>query len=501
MKNFYNTGYILTAKQAKEIDNISVKLGKTTISLMEAAAQSVFNEIIINFPRIKSVLVLCGPGNNGADGFLLASMLDKAKINVTLASTQSVKSYKDDSLIAASRYNKAVLKVDSNLPIRNVDLIVDALFGIGLDRNIPDDMQNIFAEINILGLPVLAIDIPSGIKADDGTIMGSALKAQITVTFGFKKPGHVLLPGKEYCGKTVIYDIGFESGLAKTLGANIYENMASQWLKYFPRPNLNDHKYSRGYAVIVAGEHPGAAKLAAKAAMRVGAGIVKIIAPTAVYSILASSLDEIIVLDGGEKLDRCMDLLSDDRISSILIGSGLGKYADLRLIEQIIALGKPLVLDAEAITVFADNPDKLKNNQGNIIITPHYGEFNKVFGNLDRYKIEKSQEIAAIYNLVCVLKGNDTVISNDKKTIVSSNAPPQLATAGSGDVLAGFLVGFLSQIAKKHEIGTSTLLYTSAMACWFHAEAANRIGHNLIAGELQYAIPALMEGFYTKFSF
>jgi NAD(P)H-hydrate epimerase len=338
-------------------------------------------------------------------------------------------------------------------------------------------------------LPVVAVDMPSGISGDTGAPLGGVyVKAALTITFFRKKPGHLLLPGRALCGETVVADIGIPAEAANT---QLHENMPALWR--FPWPELEGHKYSRGHCVVVSGpaHATGAARLAARAALRVGAGLVSVASPAEAVAVNAAHLTAIMIkpFHGAVELGA---LLSDRRLNAVAMGPGLGVGKETReLVATVLRSGAAVVLDADAISSFKDEPQSLFGLLDNrCVLTPHEGEFERLFpGLLDQSgsKLEAARTAAARALCVVLLKGADTVIAAPSgKAVINANAPASLATAGAGDVLAGLIAGLLAQGMSAFD--------AACAGAWLHGDAARRFGPVLIAEDLPDMMPAVLAG-------
>jgi hydroxyethylthiazole kinase-like uncharacterized protein yjeF len=340
-------------------------------------------------------------------------------------------------------------------------------------------------------MPVIAVDVPSGVDGATGQIQGVAAKAVLTVTFFRRKPGHVLLPGRVQCGETLVAPIGIEPAVLGAIAPDTVANHPAWWLRQFPRVEAAGHKYSRGHALVAGGEQmTGAARLAARAAARVGAGLVTVAAPAPAFPIYAVALTGVIVAPIAGIGDFAA-LLADKRRNAALIGPGAGTHPETRdKALKILAAGKSAVLDADALTVFADSPaDLFAAIKSPCVFTPHEGEFARLFGTSDgklaSSKLDRARLAAKTSGAVIVLKGADTVIAApDGRAAINENAPPILATAGSGDVLAGLILGLLTQGMPAFE--------AAAAAIWLHGAAAHAFGAGLTAEDLIETLPAIL---------
>ena len=371
------------------------------------------------------------------------------------------------------------------------ELVVDAIFGAGLNRALEGPAEETLAAATRLGLPIVAVDVPSGLMGDTGEAVG-AVAAVLTVTFFRKKPGHVLLPGRLLCGEVVVADIGILPSVLEQIVPDTFENDPRLWLAKLPRPHESGNKYSRGHALI-SGGYPmtGAARMAARAAARAGAGLTTIAVPEMALPIYAAALTSIMVkpIVAPEDFDR---LLTDRRFSAFLIGpgAGVGEQTRARAL-AMLGTGRPTLLDADAITVFQeDGPALFRAIVGSCVLTPHDGEFRRLFDPSDD-KLTRTRAAARRSGAVIVLKGSDTVIAApDGRAIINANAPPTLATAGSGDVLSGIVLGLLTQ-------GMEPFL-AAAAAVWLHGAAAVAFGPGLIAEDLPEQLPGILRHLYES---
>ena len=368
--------------------------------------------------------------------------------------------------------------------IDDAELVVDALFGAGLTRPLEGLAREICEAVIARALPVAAVDVPSGLSGDSGRPDGAlCLQADVTVTFFRKKPGHLLLPGRALCGEVQVADIGIPEAVLSDIEPATFENAPALWRDRLPRRRAEDHKYRFGHALISGGaEMTGAGRLAARAALRIGAGLVTVACPRAAWPIYAADSPSVITLplDRPRQFDTVME---DPRKTAVLIGPGhgvdqeTGRRASLALLSD-----KAVVLDADALTVFQDEPEALLAMAGaRTVLTPHDGEFARLFPDLEGDRLTRARAAAARAGAVVVLKGPDTVIADpDGRAAINGNAPPDLATAGTGDVLAGMIVGLLAQGLDGFT--------AAAAAVWMHGAAAARVGVGLIAEDLPHRL-------------
>ncbi len=465
---------LLTTAEMNEADRLTIAAGTPGTVLMQNAGAAVTREILRRFPPCK-VAVLCGPGNNGGDGFVVARLLAEAGWSVRVGLLGPRAALHGDAAHHAALWTGPVEALSSAC-LAGALLVVDAVFGSGLNRGLPADVAATLAAITV---PVVAVDVPSGVSGDTGTGEG-AVRAALTVTFFRKKPGHLLLPGRTLCGELVVADIGTPEAVLARIAPRTQENDPLLWWPDFPHPGAADHKYSRGHALLVGGfPTTGAARMSARAAARAGAGAVTVAVPGVALPVYAASLTSIMVA----KLDDLATLITDTRITALLIGPGAGVTdATREHVLTLLATGRPVVLDADALTVFQHDPPALDRAIiGPCVMTPHEGEFRRLF-NAAGSKLERALAAAKRSNAVIVLKGADTVIAApDGRAVINSNAPPTLATAGAGDVLGGIVLGLLSQ-------GMPTF-QAAAAAVWLHGAAAAAFGPGLLAEDLPDLLP------------
>ena len=366
------------------------------------------------------------------------------------------------------------------------DLAVDGIFGAGLTRSVDGAARAVIEALAERHLPVVAIDVPSGVDGASGEVRGIAPRAVKTVTFFRKKPGHLLLPGRNHCGETIIVQIGIPETVLDRVAPDTAADDPLWWLGGFPRPSLESHKYTRGHALVAGGGMmTGAARLAAKSALRTGAGLVTLAAPTAAFQVYSAGLTGVIVHPVAD-LEDFRALLADKRRNAVLIGPGAGVGAETRdKTLAILGAEKCAVLDADALTSFADDPGTLFSSiRSPCVMTPHEGEFARLF-DATGSKPERARRAARQSGAVVLLKGADTVIAApDGCVAINANAPPDLATAGSGDVLAGIVLGLLAQGMEPFA--------AAAAAAWMHGEAARRIGAGLVSEDLVEALAPVL---------
>jgi hydroxyethylthiazole kinase-like uncharacterized protein yjeF len=490
---------ILTVPEMTQADQITIRDGTPGFALMLEAGKAVADMAEAMAER-GSVLVVAGRGNNGGDGFVAATELAARGRDVSVMLLCDRATLKGDAALAAAAWKGPVLPCDP-AAIGKPSLIIDALFGAGLDRPLKGDPYTIVEAMNAGGVPILAVDLPSGVSGDTGEVMGIAVEASATVTFFRRKPGHLLLPGRLHCGEVEVADIGIAPDVLDEIAPKTFENVPDLWADIFPSPQIDGHKYARGHAVVVSGDmiSTGAARLSARAALRAGAGLVTVASPRDALAVNAAALTAVMVRET-ETPHQFADLLADKRLNACVIGPGAGVSDRTRsFVRTVLSAGRSLVLDADALTSFADDPDGLfaeirKQADPQVVLTPHTGEFGRLFKALPvghHSKLEQARLAAQTSGAVVLLKGADTVIASpDGRAAITANAPPWLATAGSGDVLAGIIGGMLAQGVPAFE--------AACMAAWLHGEAAHEFGPGLIAEDLSEALPAVLRNLYDE---
>jgi hydroxyethylthiazole kinase-like uncharacterized protein yjeF len=485
---------LLSNAEMAHADRQTIAAGTPGVDLMERAGRAVADAVLARFPSGSRTVVIAGPGNNGGDGFVAARLLAERGYPVRVLMVGETAQLKGDAALAAKTWTGTVSTADPG-GLQGAHVIIDALFGAGLDRPVEGLPRMMIEAMNAQPAPVVAVDLPSGINGTTGAVTGVAVRAVRTITFFRKKPGHVLLPGRLYCGQTSVADIGIPDSVLAQVGPQTYENVPALWRAQLPVPKDTGHKYSRGHAVIVSGPSwsTGAARLAARGALRAGAGLVTIASPRDALAINATANLAVMVrpVDGAEELVKFLR-----RLNVLAIGPGMGVGEGTReLVMAALAGERAAVLDADAITSFADEPvqlaEALRLRHGATILTPHEGEFSRYFGALDARtdvgsKLERGRLAAQLSGAIVVLKGADTVVAAPNgRAAIAANAPAYLATAGAGDVLTGFAAGLLAQGMPAFE--------AAAAAVWLHGEAAVTFGRGLIAEDLPEALPAVYQ--------
>ncbi|WP_241671093.1 NAD(P)H-hydrate dehydratase [Dankookia rubra] len=464
---------LLTPEEMGRADAAAIAAGTPGPVLMAAAGRAVARVALRRFRPVRC-LVLAGPGNNGGDGYVAARLLEQAGWPVSVAALAPPRPG-SDAAAAAAAWRGPMLPFHPAEAAR-AGLVIDAVFGAGLARDLDGPVAG---TLRAARAPVLAVDVPSGLDGATGQVRGFAPRAAVTVTFFRLKPGHLLLPGRELCGELVLADIGLPAGVLAAVRPRAWRNAPGLWRP--PEWGAGAHKYSRGHLTILAGgEMTGAARLAAGAAHRVGAGLVTLLAPDAAAAALYRAGDPgtIVSAAGLEAL------LADERRRAWLIGPGLpGDAATRAALRRLVGAGRQVVADAGALTACAGAPQALA---GCAVLTPHAGEFARVFGPVGQDKLAAARAAAAATGAVVLLKGADTVIAApDGRAAVNANAPPSLATGGTGDVLAGSIAALLAQGMEPFA--------AAGCGAWIQGEAARAHGPGLVAEDLITLLPNAME--------
>lgn len=493
---------VLTTAEMARADRLAIAAGTPGFALMLSAGQAVAAaamDLVAEGP----ILVIAGPGNNGGDGFVAAAELAARGREVSVILLCERESLQGDAASAARGWKYPVLPFNPQA-IGRPALIIDALFGAGLDRPVKGEPFDMIEAINANGAPVLAVDLPSGINGTSGAIMGTAVRAVETVTFFRRKPAHLLLPGRVHCGRVRVADIGIDASVLVEIAPRTFENVPSSWANAFPIPTVEGHKYDRGHVVAVSGgiAATGAARLSARGALRAGAGLVTLASPRDALAVNASALTAIMVRPVDTVIELG-ELLGDKRLNAYVIGPGAGIGERSRdLVLAALTAKKALVLDADALTSFADAPERLfeairHSSDPQVVLTPHEGEFPRLFSDISnkhpgRSKLERVRAAAERAGAVVLLKGPDTTVASpDGRATIAANAPPWLATAGAGDVLSGMIAGLLAQGVPAFE--------AASIGVWMHGEAAQEAGPGLIAEDLPETLPAVTRHLYDEF--
>ncbi len=475
---------LLTIAEMARADASAIAGGVPGERLMAAAGAAVAEAVRGGFPPAP-VLVLCGPGNNGGDGFVAARLLRDAGWPVRLALLGERGRLKGDAALHAARWSGAVEAL-APACLEGAGIVIDGLFGAGLARPLEGVARATLEALDERRLPVVAIDVPSGVHGDTGEVLGAAPRAALTVTFFRRKPGHLLLPGRLRCGRVTVADIGIPESVLGEIAPRTWANHPDLWRGAYPWPTLLDHKYRRGHGLVVGGARmTGAARLAARAALRGGAGLVTVACPREAEAIYQASLAALLT-ETFATLEDFRAVLESRRKSAYLLGPGNGMEGEGKArVLAALATRRPCVLDADALSVFADEPERLfAAIAGPCVITPHEGEFARIF-TLSGDKLRRARAAAAKSKAVVLLKGGDSVVAApDGRAVISENAPPELGTAGAGDVLSGIVLALLARGMAPFEAAMA--------ATWLHGASAARVGPGLIADDLPEHLPQVL---------
>jgi ADP-dependent NAD(P)H-hydrate dehydratase / NAD(P)H-hydrate epimerase len=484
---------VLTNDEMAQADRLTIAGGIAGLSLMESAGKAVADLVSARQAPGSRAVVVAGPGNNGGDGFVAARHLADRRYGVKVLLVGEREKLKGDAAAAAKRWNGQIVAALPN-ELQGADIVIDALFGAGLDRPIAGPALAMIDAMNAQAAPVVAVDLPSGINGTSGAVMGGAVTASQTVTFFRKKVGHFLMPGRAHCGVVSVAQIGIPDSVLGSIRPRTFENVPKLWRERFPVSAVEGHKYDRGHAVIVSGPlwSTGAARLAARGALRAGAGLVTIASPRDALAVNAAANLAVMVrpVDGAAELTA---FLADPRFNALAIGPGIGvNETTCELVLAALAGERAVVLDADAITSFARAPQRLAaalraRRDRATILTPHEGEFTRYFHGLDELtkvgsKLDRARRAAELTGSTVLIKGPDTVVAAaDGRACIAANAPASLATAGAGDVLTGIIAGLLAQHMPAFE--------AAAAAVWLHGEAAGAFGPGLISEDLPDMLP------------
>ncbi|WP_336071539.1 NAD(P)H-hydrate dehydratase [Nitratireductor rhodophyticola] len=494
---------ILTPEEMGSVDRNAIAAGPLDgYGLMQNAGAVVAAAILERFAEAEGFLVLCGPGNNGGDGYVVARLLAERGLQVRLFAETEPAAGSDAA--RARRDCPVEPKPFSEFEPVERWLVVDALFGAGLSKPVEGREAAIIERVRTSGLPVVSIDLPSGVSGLTGKPLGTAFQADMTVTFFRKKPGHVLVPGRQMCGVLLVADIGIAETALVGAGCKTWENRPALWRAVLPEIGISAHKYSRGHVAVISGgaTSTGAARLAARGAARAGAGAVTVLSPANALSVNAMHLTSI-MLRRADTADELEAFIRDRAPSGAVLGPGAGTGERTRgfarsLLDQVDDVGG-LVFDADAITAFRGDPETLfamiKASAAQVVLTPHEGEFGRLFAGLEDApevsKVERAREAAMRSGAIIVLKGPDTVIAApDGRAAINVNAAQHLATAGSGDVLSGIVAGLMAQRMPAFE--------AACAGVWLHAEAGGVFGRGLIAEDLPEMLPRVLQSQFPE---
>jgi len=479
-----NVRPILSVDEMGRADAAAIAAGTPGLELMERAGTAVADAVCARF-RQQSAIVLCGPGNNGGDGYVAARVLAERGWPVEVRAFGEPAT--QDAQAASNRWAGPTRPLNGSL---EPGVWIDALFGAGLSRRLDGPAAQAAQRMAEAPERVVAVDVPSGVPGDTGRPIGPAACAALTVTFHARKPAHVLEPGRARCGEVVVADIGLGETPSQTV-----ENGPELWLPRFPWPSAASHKHARGRLIVVSGEvwSTGAARLAARGALRIGAGMVTVLSPPEALPSNAAHLEAVMLRPFETDLE--LEQAAAD-VDAAVIGPAAG-VTDTTLL-NVLALartGAALVIDADAITIFRDDPEELFSVlDRDDVLTPHPGEFERLFPGLlagSSERITAARRAAERAGAVVLLKGADTVVAApDGRCVVNGNGSPWLATAGSGDVLAGFIGGLVAQGMESFE--------AACAAAWIHAEAAELHGPGLISEDLPGLAPAVLRRLHDE---
>ncbi|SHI83084.1 yjeF C-terminal region, hydroxyethylthiazole kinase-related/yjeF N-terminal region [Shimia gijangensis] len=519
---------LLTAAQMRAIEIAAIESGEVTgLELMERAGQGVVEAVFEEWPELAGTahraVVLCGPGNNGGDGFVVARLLKEWGWEVEVFLYGDAEKLPPDARANYERWREKgdTLGLSSEMPRwegdywkdSDLDLLVDAVFGTGLARSVEGQLAELFSAINVCehgvgGARTVAVDIPSGLDGDSGKVLGSAIQADLSVSFHSLKAGHLQTNGPDFCGRSVVKSIGLEATRAATDARKELGRGVVQFVEHpgLAMSKLGAHKYSHGHALILSGgaSKSGAARLAAQGALRIGAGLVTLGVPHEAQAEVAAQITALMMCEVGDA-GALSVVLRDTRLNALCLGPGLGAQKARDLVPAALGASgvkpRPTVLDADALSAFSDAPDELFGMlHGNCVLTPHEGEFARLFPDIAMRlreeprsgpafsKADATREAATRAGCVVLFKGPDTVIADPtgRCSLNSAHydrAAPWLATAGSGDVLAGFITGLLARgFAPMH---------AAENAAYLHVECARHFGPGLIAEDLPEQLPAV----------
>ena len=478
---------LLTPDEMGAADHKAARSGIDSYGLMERAGQAIAAAALAHHPEARRFTVFCGPGNNGGDGYVAARALAESAAEVAVFALGDPARLKGDAATARAHWTGGVQPLGDWQPGEG-EVIVDAVFGAGLARDVPEELQAVIATVTQRGLPVLAVDLPSGLDGRTGQVRGAAFDARHTVTFMTKKPGHLLLPGRMLCGALAVFDIGIPRRIISRCAGTLRENGPALWT--LPDADAASHKFRRGHLGVFSGPATatGAARLSAMAGLKAGAGLVTLAARREALDILATHLTAIMLHEVNSP-EEAAEWIVAKKLTAFVIGPGFGTGQTVRDYVELLA-GHPLVLDADGISSFRGRPEALFSlfedaDAPTTVMTPHEGEFARLFPDLAAEKslgkVEKALAAAARARAIVLYKGADTVIAApDGRAVINTNAPPALATAGSGDVLAGIIGGLLAQGMPAYE--------AAAAGAWLHGEAGRRAGRGLTAEDLPEAL-------------
>lgn len=476
---------LLTPAEAARADAAMAAAGVPVAVLMQHAGYAVADAVAAESGFGVAIVAIAGPGDNGGDACVAAEVLRARGFKIALVDLSEGKGG-EAARAARAAYRGEVIGPDDEAVAR-ADVVLDGLFGGGLTRPIAGEAAALVERVNAAPGRVFAIDLPSGVNGATGAVDGPAIMAARTVTFERRKPGHLLLPGRSHAGRVRVAGIGITAAAIAAVGCTTYENVPELWCAHVPRLAADGHKYRRGHAVVVSGPMAatGAARMSALSALRAGAGLVTVASPADALLVNAAHLTAVMLrrVDGPDDL---AELLVDARHNAVCLGPGLPpQEGTAALVAAALASPAAVVLDAGALSAYAGAPERLAAAiTGPTVLTPHEGEFARLFGR-QADKLSDTRRAAAVSGAVVIHKGADTVIAApDGRAAINANAPPFLATAGTGDVLAGMVTALLAQGLPPFE--------AAAMAVHLHGKAATEAGAGMIADDLIAALRPTM---------
>ncbi len=484
---------ILTCDEVRAAEQMAVRAGISLWALMQKAGQACADVLHAEFPDGR-VVVLAGPGNNGGDAFVAAQRLRDLGRNVWVLDLAPKGERSAEGRLALEALTGARQPLE-DLRLSADDIVLDGLFGAGLSRPLAGEAAYVVEQVNASGAKVVAIDVPSGVNGDVGAVEGPAVQADVTVTFSSKKLAHVLQPAAELCGEVIAAEIGFGRFVATAGGGKLHENGPALWAGRLCWPSVNAHKHRRGRLAVVTGpiSSTGAARLAAYAGARAGAGQVTLLCPPSALMVVAGAVMAPLTASFKDVHEL---IAATETADAVVIGPAAGVNAKTRAnVEALVKADKTLVLDADAITVFKDEAETLGGLlEAPAVLTPHMGEFERLFPGVlaqAANKVEAARTGAKQVGAVIVLKGPDTVIAApDGRAVVNTHATPFLATAGSGDVLAGIIGGLLAQGLDAFD--------AACAGAWMHGDAGLRAGAGMTAEDLDQALRATIAELYAR---
>jgi len=514
---------LVTGGEMAEIDRRTIEAGIPGAVLMENAGREVFRAIAEKWEDLDGlgVVVVCGPGNNGGDGFVVSRLFHEAGVQQRVFLAAERQAVKGDAAHHLERLEATGTPVESlqgeagleelRQALAGADLVVDSLLGTGLKGAPRPDAQQVIECMARSGRPVVAVDLPSGLEADTGQVHGACVRAALTVTFGLPKVGHLFYPGREYCGILHLADIGFSPEVIAASPATAYLLTEGRMAGLIPQRAGDAHKRRCGSVVVIAGSvgMTGAAALTADTALMAGAGLVSLGVPASLNDILEVKLTEVMTRPLPEvRKRRCLSLRALGGILDLLeiadclaVGPGLGRYREtVELVRRLVArTGLPTVLDADGLNAFVGATDILKDRSQPLILTPHVGEFARLTGldsrEIAAHPLDCAREFARDYGLTLVLKGAPTIVAlADGRRLVNPTGNAGMATAGSGDVLTGLIAGFLAQGLEPEA--------AACLGIFLHGRAGDRardrVGEwGMKAGDISQEVPRAILDTYS----